>query len=377
MNTNEATSISNNIPEGRNENSQNTVSSSNTKDPAVSNHLDQVEEQDENEDIFAGEYEEYIEPVYIPKPDMHQTGFSFEEISSVVKPKRSQLFKVIITRPKREFESPYTFNDKVPGEEGTVATFEIKSRPPNEYQTNERVYIEMGLQTANESMEKSYQVPKMRTKNSYTQVEKDMSDIKDHFESTANFYLTNSAKLNLIENFLNKTRSLMEQALQSNETIDIFQNDFDLDRTAQIKTEDDKKDKKNELRTFRANVASQKSKGQKKSVNYIRFVKSDEVYIAHSLLRNISFDERSKVIGIPFPSQIFFWNFINREINSPVFVLDIPMEITAFEFCPTNIDKLVCSLISGQIIIFDIKDLLGILNKASDSEMITNKKSKY
>ena len=169
----------------------------------------------------------------------------------------------------------------------------------------------------------------------------------------------------------------MEQALQSNETIDIFQNDFDLDRTAQIKTEDDKKDKKNELRTFRANVASQKSKGQKKSVNYIRFVKSDEVYMAHSLLRNISFDERSKVIGIPFPSQIFFWNFINREINSPVFVLDIPMEITAFEFCPTNIDKLVCSLISGQIIIFDIKDLLGILNKASDSEMITNKKSKY
>ena len=58
MNTNEASSISNNIPEGRNENSQNTVSSSNTKDPAVSNHLDLVEEQDENEDIFAGEYEE-------------------------------------------------------------------------------------------------------------------------------------------------------------------------------------------------------------------------------------------------------------------------------------------------------------------------------
>ncbi len=166
----------------------------------------------------------------------------------------------------------------------------------------------------------------------------------------------------------------MEQALQSNETIDIFQNDFDLDRTAQVKTEDDKKDKKNELRTFRANVASQKSKGQKKSVNFIRFVKPDEVYIAHSLLRNMTFDERVKVVGIPSPSQIFFWNFINREINSPVFILDVPMEITAFEFCPTNLDKLVCALISGQIIIFDIKDLLGILNKASDSEVMSNNK---
>ena len=343
-------------------------------DPAIT-AMNDIEEGEENEDIFAGDYEPFIEPIYIPRIDVDVANPSnIEDASSVIKPKRAQLFKVIITRPKREFESPYTFNDKVPGEEGTVATFEIKSRPPNEYQTNEKPYIEIGLQTSNEEMEKSYQVPKMRTKNSFTQVEDDMSDIREKFESRANAYLTSSSKIIDIENFLNKTRSLMEQALQSNETIDIFQNDFELDRTTQVKADDDKKEKKNELRTFRANVAGQKNKNQKKSVNYIRLVKPDEVYIAHSLLRNMSFDERTKVVGIPFPAQIFFWNFHNREINSPVFILDMPMEITAFEFCPTNLDKLVCALYSGQIIIFDIKDLLGILNRASDLEIITNNK---
>lgn len=38
------------------------------------------------------------------------------------------------------------------------------------------------------------------------------------------------------------------------------------------------------------------------------------------------------------------------------------MEITAFEFCPTNENQLVSALISGQLIIYEFKDLMGILN---------------
>jgi hypothetical protein len=147
-----------------------------------------------------------------------------------------------------------------------------------------------------------------------------------------------------------------------------------LDRNANIKTDEDKKDKKVEMRNFRANIAGQKSKGVKKSVNHIRFVHPEDEYIAHTLIRNLTFEERNKVIGIPFPSQIFFWNFNNRELSSPVFTLDLPMEVTAFEFCPTNINKLVCALLSGQIILFDIKDIIGILHRASDNELNSNQK---
>jgi len=109
-------------------------------------------------------------------------------------------------------------------------------------------------------------------------------------------------------------------------------------------------------------------------VNYIRLVKNDCVYIAHSLMRNLTFEERAKIIGIPYQSQILFWDFVDPEVNSLVFLLEIPMEITCFEFCPTNENQLICGLISGQLIIYEIKDLIGILkgNYISDS---MNKKS--
>ena len=103
-----------------------------------------------------------------------------------------------------------------------------------------------------------------------------------------------------------------------------------------------------EVRSFRDNIlAGQKSK-KEKSCNYIRLVKQNEVYIAHSLIRNLSFEERAKIIGIPYQSQILFWDFVDPEINSQVFSLEIPMEITCFEFNPTNENQVICGLISDQ-----------------------------
>lgn len=338
------------------------------------NNLPEIIEEDDNEDLFDGNYEEYHETEFRADKNLIESYPMREDCSSEIVNKRKQLFKIIITRPKREFEGPFSFNDKSPGEEGTVANFEIKQRPVSEYQMNERAFLEMGFETANKTVCRGYQVPKKRMANAYTQVEKGMADVIPKFENITNFYLTNPNKIIDIENFLNKVRSLTEQALQSNETIDIFQNDFDLDRTTQIKADDDKKEKKVELRTFRENSAAGQKSKREKSINYIRFISPDEVYIAHSLMRNLTFEERIKVIGIPYPSQILFWNFNNKEINSPVFMLDIPMEITHFEFCPTNENKLVCALYSGQIIIYVFKDLLGMLNKSSDTESISNLK---
>lgn len=339
--------------------------------------IDNIEIEDEDEDIFEGEYEEFIEKSY--SANMIYESNTVEDIySSKIKSRRPQLFKIIITRPKKEFESPILLNDKAPGEESSGTNCDIKPGRHNEYLMADRAVLEIGLQTANESSEKGYQVPKIRVKQSYTQVEKGLSDIIGEFEKSADFYLTNPAKLNDIENFLRKVRLRMEESLQSNETIDVFQNDFDLDRTTQVKEEEDKKEKQVELRTFRDNVsAGQKSK-KEKSVNYIRFITENQVYLAHSLMRNLTFDERIKIIGVPYQTQILFWNFKDIEINSPVFFLDVPMEITCFEFCPCNTDKLVCGLYSGQIIIYEINDLLSLLNRGSDSEAIlAQKKSKY
>lgn len=93
-------------------------------------------------------------------------------------------------------------------------------------------------------------------------------------------------------------------------------------------------------------------------------------------MRNLTFEERAKIIGIPYQSQILFWDFVDPEVNSQIFCLEIPMEITCFEFCPTNENQLIGALISGQMIIYEFKELMGILNGKYLSEN-ANKKSKY
>lgn len=336
-------------------------------------------EEDEESSININQNvnDEYIEKTFYGNPNY--LALVTGDLSTIIKSKRTQLIKTIIVRPRKEFEFPVSFNDKGPGEEGGATSFDIKPVKTNEYPMADQAYLDIGLQTSSEYTVKSYQVPKMRTKNANTQVEANLNDIVDKFENKANFYLTNVQKLNDIENFLQKVRPRMEESLQSNETIDIFLNDFDLDRSTFITNSDvnEKGESKVEMRTFRDNLsAGQKSK-KEKSVNFIKIISMDECYIAHSLIRNLTFEERTKSIGIPYQTQILFWNFKDHEINSPVFTLDVPMEISTFDFCPTNPNILICGLLSGQLIIYEINDLIGILHKSNDSEyQLMNKKSK-
>lgn len=327
----------------------------------------------EEENLFEGEYEEYIEKSFYANYQLEKNAKISEDYNSKVKNKRQQLFKIIITRPKRDFEAAYQFVDKGPGEENSG---DIKNSLKNEFLTQDKAYLEIGLQTANESNVKSYQVPKKNTKNANTQGDSSMQDVIDQIEVKKNLYFKNQNKLNDIENFLNKVRSMMEQALQSNETIDIFQNDFDLDRNLVIKTEEEKKEKdKNQLRSFRDASAGPKMK-KEKSVNCIRFLVPNKMYMTHSLSRNLSFEEKAKVLGVPYQSQILIWDLKDPEATAPIFFIDIPMEITCYEFCPTNVNKLVCGLYSGQLIFYEFYDLLGELERSVDLDnVILNKKS--
>jgi hypothetical protein len=169
----------------------------------------------------------------------------------------------------------------------------------------------------------------------------------------------------------------MEEALQSNETIDIFQNDFELDRNekGQDQTGEKKNEKAAEIRTFRDNVFAGEKTKREKSINFIKFVRSDEDFVAHTYFRNLTFEDRIKTIGIPQQAHILFWNFLDREINSPVYVLDVPMELSCFEINPTNVNQIIGGMISGQLIIIEVKDLLGNLRKSGDSD--SHKKGKY
>jgi hypothetical protein len=318
-------------------------------------------DEDDDENLFEGEMEEYQEKTY--QPDRTYQPLMDLDVSSKIK-KRRPLIKVVITRQRREFENVFAFSDKVANDDITSGLFDMKSLPAKDFQMAERQVLEMGFQTANRSKEKSYQVQKVKTQNSYTQVEDGMSDILHKFESKAVSYLNNPLKLVEIEKFVSNVKNKTEQALQSNETIDIFFNDFDLDRRSQMLdvTKEDKQ--QTDFRTFRDNnKAGQKSK-REKCVNYIRCIQEDEDYLAHTLLRNNHFEEKIKTTGIPYPADILFWNFRDPEINSPVWQLEVPMEITCFEFNPVNPNHIACGFVSGQMMIILVNDLLSICKKS-------------
>ena len=318
------------------------------------------------EDLFSGGYEEYIENIY--KGDVNYTSAYSNTIqaeikSMEVKNKRKQQIKIIIKRKKREFESPLNFNDR----DNDSQNLDAKPQGPKEYLIVDRAYLDIGLQTANDNSEKSYQVPKLRTQNNFTQTETGLKDIIHEFEKKTNKYLNDASNVIKLENFLQKVRARMEEALQSNETIDIFQNDFDLDKNEQNQEKNEKKvEKSTEARTFRDGGYSGEKSKKEKLINHIKIISDKEPYIAHSLFRNLTCEERFKVIGIPYSSHILFWNYLDPEINSPLFHLEVPMELTCFEFCPTlhnNITTIVGGLYSGQLIFYEIYDLLGLMKR--------------
>ena len=116
------------------------------------------------EDLFAGPYERLIDRKFIPDPNYTDTKIlPTENFNSEIKPKRQFFYNILITRQKREFEAPINnlFQDKNSSEEQTVGNNEVKGvKSANEYPMTERSSIEMGFQTDNIKVTKSFQVTK-------------------------------------------------------------------------------------------------------------------------------------------------------------------------------------------------------------------------
>ena len=156
------------------------------QDSAEKLKSDAANANQKEEDLFAGPYERLIDRKFIPDPNYTDTKIlPTENFNSEIKPKRQFFYNILITRQKREFEAPINnlFQDKNSSEEQTVGNNEVKGvKSANEYPMTERSSIEMGFQTDNIKVTKSFQVAKKVKLNSYTQTEHNLSDIKDEFQ---------------------------------------------------------------------------------------------------------------------------------------------------------------------------------------------------
>jgi len=158
-----------------------------------------------------------------------------------------------------------------------------------------------------------------------------------------------------LETFLDRVGPLVEEALQSNEIINVFQDDFEM-----LGTEDSKSggklvsglEKEVDINPLLPN----------KKISCIRFDPSNENRVAISYMDSLTFDERIHAPSKQLESSIVFWNFENKQNPHAEIKLWSPVDIVVFEIQPSDTNFVVAGAYNGQILIY---------NKGSDAQLMT------
>ena len=172
---------------------------------------------------------------------------------------------------------------------------------------------------------------------------------KDFVSNLPDIDKNNVEEMVRMEKFFEKVATKIDKALQSNEIINVFQDDFEM--------LGDKKSKSDKM----ANQSSEPlpfsdiDHGKNKSVSCIAFHPTKPHIVALSFLENISFDDRAEISGKSYDSSILVLNFADHHIML-MYVLHTTIEVTTIEFHPDHPNLLFGGCLSGQIIVWDFQD---------------------
>ncbi|KAJ8277808.1 hypothetical protein GJAV_G00080320 [Gymnothorax javanicus] len=152
-----------------------------------------------------------------------------------------------------------------------------------------------------------------------------------------------------LKNFLDLVTSRFEVALQQNEIMDAFFDDW------QALTEEDvifggKTD--THLKEYQSFTDLQFSK--EKTISCMNWHPTISGVIAVALTERLSFEERinDSTKLLLNPSLILFWSF--SDPLNPQLVLECPDDVLAFEFCPSDPSVIVGGCMNGQVVLWDI-----------------------
>lgn len=155
-------------------------------------------------------------------------------------------------------------------------------------------------------------------------------------------------------NFLKRANVLMEEALCSNETIDIFMDDFKLfnDIYGGQNVGATELSIITEIRSFEFQDC------KKKLVSCIRFEKKSPIFfkniMATSFIEELTFEERIEVMGRSYTNKILLWDYEDMHRFTPILTLISPIEITIFEFKPHDPNIIIGGAVNGQILLWDV-----------------------
>ncbi len=175
-------------------------------------------------------------------------------------------------------------------------------------------------------------------------------DAQDFFGQTAEALKSDKNLAKKLDKFIDKVAPRVERQLQSNEIINVFQDDFE-------KLGDDDAAggaKQNAVNAVPRPYFDQSSNSKFRTVTCIKFHPVKPHLVAMSIVENLAFDDRAEVMGKSFESQVLILNFSDSQVIFAQFALQTPVEISAIEFSPENPKVLIGGCINGQLISWDM-----------------------
>ncbi|KAK6180530.1 hypothetical protein SNE40_012670 [Patella caerulea] len=302
------------------------------------------------------EDEEDAEPViykYIPpeRKDWVSYGSEVEVIEETVKDNRERV-KISFRRKRSEFGAPISFSDRnvADAKDGFVECVSYEDR---NYDLN-RMELDKGTQAIPEFDVAGTQTNWTYPRNANTQYYPRLftEDEQKKIEASKNLH-----------NFLNDAAPRFELALQQNEIMNVFYNDWlhlgEEENALGIKAD-------NHLKEYQSFTDLQFSK--EKRITCIQWHPSIKGVVAVAVAQRLSFDERidnaSKIIMNP--SLILIWSFADP--IHPQLLLEAPDDIYSFQWCPSDPNIIVAGCYNGQVVLWDISTVADRLKQRGQNK---------
>jgi WD40 repeat protein len=162
--------------------------------------------------------------------------------------------------------------------------------------------------------------------------------------------------------FLQKVQYDVQEALQSNETVNLFKDEF-----KELGDEDIDIGNKNgnsikELRSF-ADLKYSKNK----VLPCVDFHPRKKGVVAVAAVNNLTFDQRVQVSGKVSTSFLLIWNF--TDLIHPQLMLESPHDTYTFQFNPSAPHIIAAGCISGQVIMWDMTDAQEQLQRIQNKKV--------
>jgi WD40 repeat protein len=224
-----------------------------------------------------------------------------------------------------------------------------------------RKELEIGVQAVKETKSSSCQTTWFRPVNKSTQY------------SPADFlkgerHSLGYDQVDALSTFLSSVSVSVEEALQTNETVDIFQEEFSSLGADDAGAVSEATSNMKELRNFHDVTYT-----RGKRIEWVEWIPNSSEMLACSYCDNLPFAERLEHAGKASVSTILIWSF--QDALSPHAILQSPWEVPVFKFYPGNERYVVGGLSSGQFIVWKLSDAdLGLAARDRTKSSIEEEK---